>query len=88
MQRGEGEPAWKRCSLGRNNTLNVVDFSACVKEEMASWQVLSHINQNGCLTGGKDWIQTAENLMGIYHQSFYPVRSVRRKYSALNISLG
>lgn len=36
---------------------------------------------------GKDWIQTAENLMGIYHQSFYPVRSVGRKYSALNVSL-
>ena len=42
VQRGEGEPAWKRCSLGRNNTLKVVHFNACLKEEMASLQVLSH----------------------------------------------
>lgn len=72
---------WKRYSLGRNNEL-----AHFVKEEVTGLQVLSQLKQNRCFPGGKGWIQTADNLMRVY-QSFYPVRSVRRRYSALRISL-
>lgn len=63
-QRGEEEPAGKRCSLGRNNEL-----THFVKEEVAGLKVLSQLKQNGCFPGGKGWIQTADSLRKVC-QSF------------------
>lgn len=54
LARGEkGSLDGRGAVLARSNTLKVVHFNACVKEEIANLQVLSHINQSGCLTGAR-----------------------------------